>query len=87
MDRRTGNTSKQIREAPQGAVFVWCNHHIWYPRELAKFLKREDLDIQPPNWIKTENIQGRTFRGIVVDHAAQLRPSERNLLAIARIAT
>lgn len=69
--RGTGRTSKQMQEAPQGAVFVWCNSDRRYAKELAKTLNREDLRIEPFSWLDERNVRGmpRDTR-VVIDHAA-----------------
>lgn len=43
MVRRSGRTLRAIREAPQGAYFVWFNSSIRYARDLARILGRSDL--------------------------------------------
>lgn len=67
-ERGTGITTQQLREAPEGAVFVWCNHHISYPRDLAAKLGRRDLRIEPSSFFEGDRWRG--LRGpVVVDHA------------------
>ena len=44
--RGTGFTSRQMENAPDGAVFVWCNGHLDYPKRLAEHLGRKDLRIE-----------------------------------------
>jgi len=77
-ERQSGWTSQQMREAPQGAVYVWCNAHLDYPRDLARHLRREDLVIVAPHQIEwPETTRYRTRRsGIVLDHAARLTDRE-----------
>lgn len=86
-DRGTGLTTKQMQDAPRDAVFVWCNSHVSYPRALAKALDRADLVVRPLSWLELRNVMGRTFPGLVVDHAAQLDDNSREALhyAILRI--
>jgi hypothetical protein len=69
-DRQTGQTTQQMNNAPLGAVFVWCNSRTHYPQALAKTLGREDLVVRPLSWLERRNVMGRTFPGVVVDHAA-----------------
>lgn len=70
-DRGTGTTTRQMTEAPVGAVFVWCNSHTAYPQELAKRLGRTDLVVRPMSWLQPRSVMGRDFPGVIVDHAAQ----------------
>lgn len=72
MGRQTGFTSRQIRESPAGAVYVWVGSDIRYPKELAKALHREDLLFVGPSWLETQGWRGRVLNGITIDHAADL---------------
>lgn len=78
--RGTGVTQRQMLAAPLGAVFVWCNSRISYPRDLARAIGREDLEIQPASWLTCRSVAGRRFSGVVVDHA--LRPDDAQIEAI-----
>ena len=71
MARREGTTTRQMEEAPKGAVFVWCNGHTDYPRLLARKIAREDLQIKAPIWLE-DLWRGLELTGVVVDHAARL---------------
>lgn len=80
-ERGSGLTTKQMREAPVKAIFVWCNENRTYPRALARYLGRTDLRILSPEAIEHEM---RGFRGeVVVDHAARL--TERQATELMRI--
>lgn len=70
-ERGTGRTSRQLRFAPHGAVFVWCNDVLDYPKTLAKahWIDRPDLVIIGPSQIR-DRVRGRV--DFVVDHAARL---------------
>jgi hypothetical protein len=68
--RQSGRTTQQMTDAPLGSVFVWCNSRTAYPRELAKTLGRDDLQVVPLLWLDGRNVRGRTFNGVIVDHAA-----------------
>lgn len=57
--------------APAGAVFVWCNSDLAYPKGLARDLQRDDLVVRRLSWLERRNVMGRDFPGVVVDHAAQ----------------
>lgn len=75
--RGEGTTTKQMLEAPQGAVFVWVNHHFDHPKYLAKKHGREDLRIVSPSWFDDYRWAGLELTGIVVDHAAALTERQR----------
>ena len=66
--RQTGVTSAQMRDAPFGAVFVWCNSALHYPETLARHLGRNDLIIRPASWLTPDNVL-TSRRRIVIDHA------------------
>lgn len=74
--RRTGRTTAAMLAAPRGAIYVWCNGHLGYPRDLAKKLGRDDLQIVGPDYV----IQYR-FAGLKVpvatDHALRIHPDVR----------
>jgi hypothetical protein len=84
-DRGTGITTRQIRGAPREAVFVWCNGDVRYPQALAKTLGRSDLVVRPLSWLQPGNVMGRTFTGVVVDHAAEIGDNERETLDYLRL--
>ena len=69
-DRGAGKTTEQMKAAPVGAVFVWCNDRIEYARRLAHFLSRPDLKIKPRSWVRGGGWQGLRA-AVVVDHAAR----------------
>lgn len=68
-ERQSGLTTAQMREAPHGAIFVWVNGNLSYPRHLARSLGREDLQIVPLSWLQERNARTPTT-GVVLDHAA-----------------
>jgi hypothetical protein len=70
-NRQTGRTTQQMLNAPVGAVFVWCNSDLAYPKGLARDLQRDDLVVRRLSWLERRNVMGRDFSGVVVDHAAQ----------------
>lgn len=86
-DRLSGRTTKQMQEAPAGAVFVWCNGSTAYPRALAKRLGRDDLQVMPRAWLTHRSVYGMRPGTLVIDHAAELHWQtlrlviERGLLA------
>jgi hypothetical protein len=71
-ERGSGRTTQQMKEAPHGAMFVWCNGHLHYPRDLARALDRRDLEIVSPEQLEDDRFRGRSLTGIIVDHAATL---------------
>lgn len=71
-NRQTGLTSRQMLDAPAGAVFVWCNSNLGYPKALAVAVGREDLDVRPLTWMEMRNVAARKVTGLVIDHAAAL---------------
>lgn len=82
--RGTGRTTKQIVDAPIGAVFVWGQSVIDYPVALAAKLGRDDLWIVPPRWLDLlleGTWSGIRFSGIVIDHAAQLTEIQEKAFA------
>ena len=69
MSRNTGQTSRQILDAPRGAVFVWLNSHTDYPKQLAQHLGRNDIEIISPMILESWFGKRAHF---VIDHAARL---------------
>lgn len=84
MARQRGETTKQMTEAPQYAVFVWVHGDLEYPRDLARKLQREDLEIVSPFWLEHRRWIGLRLRGIVVDHAARLTAEQLRSLSDAQ---
>lgn len=86
--RNTGWTSLQIRNAPRGAVFVWCNNHLGYVRDLARHLDRGDLEIVGLDALDVSSrLMGRNLSGIVLDHAAleKLSPRQQKTVNLLRL--
>jgi hypothetical protein len=70
-DRQTGRTSKQMKDAPDGATFVWCvSASLSYAKQLACYLGRTDLRIVSPYYIKGPH-RGRrgNTETLIIDHA------------------
>lgn len=82
--RRKGATTKQMTEAPQYAVFVWMHGDLEYPRDLARHLQRDDLEIVSPMWLDNRRWMGLRLRGVVVDHAVLLSEAQWRSLQGAR---
>lgn len=76
MTRGTGQTTEQLRNAPHGAIFVWCNDSLSYPRQLAAKLKRGDLRIVGYSFFDDKySWRGITASAIVLDHAGFMKES------------
>lgn len=67
-DRGTGRTTKQMQDAPRGAVFVWCNGLTDYPRRLARHIGRGDLKIEQAD-VPEHRLRGFAPGHVVYDHA------------------
>lgn len=72
MDRGSGSTTNQLKNAPIGAIFVWVNGHLYYPRKLAESLGRQDLRIFSPGSVENGALRGLRVTAVIVDHAAHL---------------
>lgn len=76
-DRCTGRTTKQMLDAPIGAVFISCHYGaLDHDRHLAVKHGRPDLKVFDSSWITSARWQGQTLTGIVIDHAAKLTQRE-----------
>lgn len=78
--RRTGRTAEQLNNAPKGAVFVWCNDRIAYPRDLADSLERKDITVRPLSWLQKQYVIGIRPVHVIVDHAAELQKGHQDAL-------
>lgn len=67
--RQTGRTTQQLKDAPQGAIFVWCNGRVDYPQNIARDMGRDDIRIKPFSWLEERNILGLRDIKVVIDHA------------------
>jgi hypothetical protein len=75
-DRQPGQTTRQMQEAPQGAVFLWpVGRSTDYAKALARHLSRTDLRIIGPSDI--ENLRGTTAPALIIDHACWVHLSNR----------
>lgn len=83
--RAVGATNVAMLEAPIGAVFIWADNELAYPRKLASKLSREDLEIVGPEWLANRRWTGRDLNDIVVDPAAELSADELTSLLNAQI--
>lgn len=81
--RGRGTTTQQMREAPQGALFVWCTSNLRYPRDLARSIWRCDLVI-----VSGEGMWrhlGKRFSAVVFDHACDPSNEENELANALRM--
>lgn len=76
--RGSGMSTKQMREAEQGVVFVTPTHPGYW-RDLARKLGREDLRIVPHFILRagSHRLRGQVIPGLVIDHALVLTEDER----------
>lgn len=70
--RGSGRTATQMNAAPIGAVFVWCNERLDYPKSLAVLLNRSDLKLVAPDWLIDRWSGLRDVSAVIIDHAANL---------------
>jgi hypothetical protein len=89
MQRGDGTTTRQMHDAPKGALYIWCNSQLHYPRDLAKELGRTDLVIDSPTALEWPGRHvGKKLTGIVLDHACVLTDDQhegyQRLLAYVR---
>jgi hypothetical protein len=84
--RGTGRTTRQLQEAPQGAVFICVGGREgnMYTRGLCEKVGRQDLRIVPPAWLEhRERWIGMRLTGVIVDHAVVLTRNQNLGLAYA----
>lgn len=72
--RRQGTTTRQMLDAPRGALFIWPVSTLSYPKALACHLERQDLIIAGPSALFEGGRRWFSERlpGVVVDHACQI---------------
>lgn len=61
-----------MQDAKYGAIYIWCNGVLSYPKDLARHLGRDDLKIYSPSVLEDDRLRGIVAPEIVVDHAARL---------------
>lgn len=66
MERGTGQTTNQMKNASPGAIYVVYGNRGYY-RNLARFLGRDDLVIESPEGVSTGKLHGAE-REVVLDH-------------------
>lgn len=73
--RQTGTTTKQIRLAPKGAIYVWpVSASLHYPRRIAESEGRQDIKFIPQSQFTLHEIRGRRVEAVVIDHAVVMNP-------------
>lgn len=78
-ERGSGKTTEQMQSAPEGAVYIWLSDNLWYPRDLAKRLRRSDLKIKGISVLDGCELRGMRVP-IIVDHAAELDERRAHVL-------
>ena len=73
-ERQSGRTAAQLRDAPKGALFVWCNDVPAYARALADSLGRADPHIEALSVLEHGGFRLGLGRAIVLDHAIVSTP-------------
>lgn len=69
LDRGVGTTTRQIKEAPEGAIYVCCRDDIRHIKDLARALGRSDLTFVGPSFFGDNRWRGNR-KPLIVDHAA-----------------
>jgi hypothetical protein len=70
--RGTGRTTRAMLAAKQGAIYIWCNDRLNYPKDLTKKHGRGDLKVVGPSWLTDNAWRGLKLPEIVLDHDAKL---------------
>lgn len=71
---------KQMRQAPQNAVYFWHDTEFLEATRLAVTAGRDDLEIYGIDGLndgRTEMFLGQRLSGVVVDHAAKLNDEQK----------
>ncbi len=69
MKRGTGETTRQLKALPLNGIFIWVHGNTYYPKQLCKFIGREDIRVVSPFWIMGDSWRGERFSGFALDHA------------------
>lgn len=76
-DRRTGRTHIQIEHLPKDGIFIWCNDHLAYPRDLARKIGRADVKIYGRSiLLEPWRLYGLHLSGASADHACHQLSAE-----------
>lgn len=82
-----GRTARQMMEAPKGAIFVWCNESLDYPKKLAVYLGiwqgrmgSVNLRIVRPSWLQEPGNLAQCRKDcIILDHACTLTALQQEM--------
>ncbi len=73
--RGTGTTTQQLKSAPEGALFIWCNNFtLNYPKSICSRINRPDIKVVGPHVLTSEGypqLHGSQYSDIIVDHALE----------------
>jgi hypothetical protein len=69
LQRQSGRTTRRILDAPKGAMFVWCDHHLHYPTGLTMFLGRTDITVVSPAILSDRSRALLRRQPVILDHA------------------
>lgn len=85
-DRQSGQTTQQLRRAARGALFIWCNEAVSYPKILAADIGRHDIQIERLSVLDHEGdrLRGRIWPEVIIDHAARLTEEQTATLRKVR---
>lgn len=83
--RQTGRTTQQMLDAPKDAIYVVPGVHLRYFKDIARFIDRSDLQIEPSSWLWPGAAIGLN-RKVVIDHYLWYNCSSRSLDGIQALA-
>jgi hypothetical protein len=81
--RSGGQTTRQMIEAPLGALYIWPNKSsLAYANALAAHLNRNDLTVSTPQVFDGDahTLRQRRFSAIILDHATELSHRQMDVL-------
>lgn len=83
--RGQGTTTRQMLDAPNGALFIWPNVDLSYPKALSRDLGRSDLIVMGPAALQDGGyrLAGMRLSAVIADHACAL--DEQDLDALRNI--
>jgi hypothetical protein len=73
-NRRTGRTTQQMEAAPKGAIYVWPSDALIVPKQMARDLGRDDLEVIPESQFRIGWLERKSspIPKVVIDHATEL---------------
>ena len=83
--RGNGRTTRQMKAAAPGAIFIWLNENTRIAKSIAVTADRADLKIVGPSWLDDRRWRGLELTGITVDHAVRLTHDQWESLWDAKI--